>query len=161
MKTLANTAWADASFDSNLSSIAPSIQKLLRFCSDMSKWLQKYPHDISSVLTISVYKMLWFRYLGAPPDRVEQVNQKYNFWDQAAIFSVETSKIWLNQRQHVREEVMRDEMDFSCDSGFWPLPLPFLITSKRKKLETSAWTQMKHLFKRFLDRLWFVIVEGR
>ena len=49
---------------------------------------------------------------------MEQVNQKYNFWDQAAIFSVETSKIWLNQRQHVREEVMRDEMDFSCDSGF-------------------------------------------
>ena len=49
--------------------------------------------------------MLWFKNLGAPPDIVEQVIQKYNFWDQAAIFSLKTSEIMLNQRQHVGEEI--------------------------------------------------------
>ena len=37
MKTYSITAWKDASFESNLSSVAQSVQKLFKFCWDMSK----------------------------------------------------------------------------------------------------------------------------
>ena len=37
---------------------------------------------------------------------MEQIIQKFNFWDQAAIFSLKTLEIMLNQRQHVEEEVL-------------------------------------------------------
>ena len=49
---------------------------------------------------------------------MEQVIQKFNFWDQAAIFSLKTLEIMLNQRQHVGKEVLMHEMDLFCNSEF-------------------------------------------
>ena len=41
---------------------------------------------------------------------MEQIIQKFNFWDQAAIFSLKTSEIVLNQRQHVEKESSQNEL---------------------------------------------------
>ena len=95
MKTYSITAWKDASFESNLSSVAQSVQKLFKFYWDMSK--QKLSWERSQEMfcffTRQVCKMLWSRHLGPKQDMVGQVVQKYNFWDQAAVCSLKSLEI--------------------------------------------------------------------
>ena len=99
--------------------------------------LEKDPQEMFCFFTRRVCKMLSSRHLGPKQGMFEQVVQKYNFWDSSS----------KTKTTHIARNL--PETNVFCNLEFWPPPLLFLITSKRIKLETCSWSQMKRLFKSF------------
>ena len=148
LKAYSDTAWKNASFESNLSSVA--VQKLLRLSWDMSKQkITCWANCIKSHNMIQNWLKNTFYQTFETNSRHGLISCLKTRLSRASRgLKLENFRNYVKCDNLCREKSLRNEL--SCKTGFWPPPFWFLITSKRIELESWDWSQMKRLFKSFL-----------